>query len=218
MKTLSKLLISILALAGFASASNAQTYQLANQVTNMIQNAIIGGANYRGFVEVSYLSGLGTRKASFAELSTTQGFKYGSMFFMGVGAGIDLMSTQSNDNGYKPSTNTTTSAAMVPLFTDFRLNFGQPQNTNVFIDLRLGAAFYIGNKYILVGDGYVNSSESFYLRPSLGVRIPVSSANSKYAMNISACYQLLTNSYWYNPGYNNSITLSSIGIALAFEW
>lgn len=204
--------------AASAASASAQYYQMVNQATDMISAALQGGLNYRGFVEASYISGIGNKKASFLELSTTQGFKYGSIFFMGVGAGVDLMMSEVNDGAYYPDHTTTKTSAMIPLFTDFRLNFGDPANTNMFIDLKVGAGFWVGNKYILVGDGYINSSSSFYLKPTVGLRVPVSTTNDKLAINIGASYQLLTNDYWYNPGHDRSVTLNGLGVSFGFEW
>lgn len=208
-----------LMVTGGALSADAQYYQLANQATSMIQTAIQGGMNYRGTVDVSYINGLGGKQANFLEISTTQGFKYNSWFFMGLGAGIDYMHTSVNANPYMPDTHEfTQSAAMVPLFTDFRFNIGNQQSTNAFFDVKIGAAFYVSNNYILVGDGYINSSESFYLKPSFGVRIPISSKNQKQAVNVGISYQLLTNSYWYNPGQRYSATLNGLGATVGFEW
>lgn len=210
--------LGLMATCGAISA-DAQYYQLANQATSMIQTAIQGGLNYRGTVDVSYINGLGNKQANFFEISTTQGFKYNSWFFMGLGAGIDYMHTTVNANPYKPDSHEfTQSAAMVPLFTDFRVNIGNQKATSAFLDVKIGAAFYISNDYILVGDGYIDSSESFYLKPSLGVRIPISSANQKQAVNVGVSYQLLTNSYWYNPGQRYSSTLNGLGATVGFEW
>lgn len=222
MKAIKRLLLALAVVCGAAVPASAQYYQLANQVTDMLQTAIRGGVNYRGFVDVAYLNGIGDKQANFVSLTTTQGVKYQDWFFMGVGAGVDFMNTKTNDGGYVPSASsgkrTTTSAVMVPLYTDFRFNIGSPAATGFFIDVKVGAGFYVADKYILVGDGYVNSRESFLLRPSVGLRVPVSKSNPKYALNIGASYQLLTNSYWYNPSGSNSITLSSLGLGVSFEW
>lgn len=202
-----------------ALTSNAQYYQLASQATSMLQTALQGGMNYRGTIDASYINGLGSKKADFFEISTTQGFKYNEWFFMGLGAGIDFFHTTTNDNPYKPASQEfTQNAAMVPLYSDFRFNFGNQNATNAYFDVRIGAAFYISGDYILVGDGYINTSESFYLRPTLGVRIPVSKSNPKYAVNIGVSYQLLTNTYWYSPGQRNNITLNGLGLTAGFEW
>lgn len=219
MKKIGKFVAAVLMITCGALSANAQYYQLANQATSMLQTALQGGMNYRGFVDASYITGLGNKKANFFEISTTQGFKYNDWFFMGLGAGIDFFHTTTNDNPYKPASQEfTQNAAMVPLYSDFRFNIGNQNTASAYFDVRLGAAFYISSDYILVGDGYINTSESFYLRPSLGVRIPISASNPKYAVNIGVSYQLLTNTYWYSPGQRNNTTLNGLGISAGFEW
>ncbi len=219
MKAITKFIASAIFLMASAQAASAQYYQLVNQATDMIGTAIRGGANYRGFFDVSYVRGIGNKKANFLEFSTSQGLKYGNIFFMGVGAGVDVMHTEINNNPYAPSDHSNTqNAVMIPLFTDFRLNLGAPNSVSFFLDAKVGGGFFISNDYILVGDGYINSSSSFYFKPSIGLRIPVSKINPKLAVNVGGTYQLITNSYWYNPGQNNSITLSSLGLNVGFEW
>ncbi len=83
--------ISLAIMIGSASAS-AQYYQIANQIPQMLQPALSGSLNYKGFVDASYVKGIGQRNADFLELTTTQGFQYSSWFFMGVGAGVKLFS------------------------------------------------------------------------------------------------------------------------------
>lgn len=219
MKAITRLIAAGIILRASTQAVSAQYYQLVNQATDMIGTAIRGGANYRGFFDVSYVKGLGDKKANFLEFSTTQGLKYGNLFFMGVGAGVDVIHTEINNNPYAPSDHTNTqNAVMIPLYTDFRLNLGAPTSASFFLDVKVGGGFFISNDYILVGDGYINSSSSFYLKPSVGLRIPVSKTNPKLAVNIGGSYQLITNSYWYNPGQNNSVTLSAMGLNVGFEW
>lgn len=217
MNTFKKTTIALSILTASASAASAQYYQMVNQATDMLQTALTGGSNYRGYVDVSYLAGIGSQKANFLEFSTTQGIKYGDIFYMGVGAGVDVMFTKINpENTFTSQSNQT--AVMIPLFTDFRLTFGQPTTTNFFIDLKVGAGFYVSDEYIYVGDGYLNSSSSFYLKPTVGIRIPVSKTDPKLAVNFGASYLLTTNSYWYDPGYHNDTTLSSLGLTASIEW
>ncbi len=62
----------------------------------------------------------------------------------------------------------------------------------------------------------MTNSECFYLRPSLGVRIPMSLNNSKQALNIGLTYQLTTSNYWYYHDSNS--TLNAVGVNIGFEW
>lgn len=211
-------------LAGAALTANAQYYQIANQLPQMIQPALSGSASYKGFVEASYVQGVGNNKADFLEFTTTQGFTYGSWFFMGVGAGVDVMfshtaSDWGNWNDYDGSfdvnTKSRTTAAMIPLYTDFRFNLGNRQKTSFFIDIRLGAAFLIGKDYVAVGNGYITNQEYFYLKPSLGVRMPLGETG-KQAINFGVTYQLLTSNYWNR--YSSHTTLNGLGANVSFEW
>ncbi len=219
MRRIKTTLLAAALLMGCASAS-AQYWTVANQATNMITSALNAGFNYRGFVDASYLAGLGNRRADFLEFSTTQGAQYSNWFFMGLGLGVDVMFCHVNDGipdyGYVGTHDTTKTGVAIPVFSDFRFNFGDNGTVGFFADIRLGAAFLCGSDYIQVGDGYLTNSESFYFRPTIGMRVPVSSANSKLAFNIGISYQLMTNSSWYVN--NNSTTLNALGVNLGFEW
>lgn len=208
---------------GFVSA-DAQYYQIANQIPQMLQPALSGSFNYKGFVDASYVAGVGNRKADFLEITTTQGFQYSSWFFMGVGAGLDVLFSNTNDNynpweggpdQINPDKGHTKTACVIPLYSDFRFNIGSRTDTSFFVDIRLGASFLIGDNYIEIGDGYLTNSQCFYLKPTLGVRIPLSQ-NGKQAMNVGVSYQFLTSDYWYR--YQSDISLSSLGVTLGFEW
>ena len=229
MKSRVSAIILGLVLAMGCFQAKAQYYQMANQVANLIRPALTGGLNYKGFVESGYTGFVGDKKAGMLDISTVQGFRYANWFFMGVGAGVDILFSQPDDNwGYgwadNPSYNNyynhgdTKTAVMIPLFTDFRFNIGNSDGSTVsmFADLRLGGSFLIGNNYVRIGQGYLTKSECFYLRPSLGIRIPVSESNVKQAINIGIHYQLLTQNYWC--AYGSSTTLNGVGASISFEW
>lgn len=208
----------------FSTVANAQYYQIANQLTGLIRPALTGGSGYKGYVDVSYLAGLGDRRIDFAGISTSQGFRYRSWFYMGVGLGVDLAMGKTNadynqgqitggywDHGYNKT------GVMVPVFTDFRFNIGNTSKTALYIDARIGAAFLMGNNYLAVADGFITNREYFYLKPSIGARIPLG-ATGKRAVDIGIVYQLLTSNYWYNYPSPRNITLSSLGAMVSFEW
>lgn len=207
------------------AGANAQYYEIANQLPGLIQPALSGSTNYKGFVEASYIKGVGSYKADFLEFTTTQGFSYSSWFFMGVGAGVDIMFSHPNDGWGDGWTNTgdfntnhssTTTSALVPLYTDFRFNVGGPKTPSLYVDVRLGAAFLMGKDYVRIGDGFITNQQYFYLRPSMGLRIPVSTTNPKQAFNIGVSYQLLTSNYWNS--FRRNTTLSAMGVNASFEW
>ena len=105
---------------------------------------------------------------------------------------------------------------MIPIFTDFRFNIGGNQGPSFFIDIKAGGSFLIGKNYLAIENGYINGSEYFMLKPTIGLRVPVG-GNGKRAMNLGLTYQLLTCNYWW---YNNSNsgTLNSLGATVSYQW
>ncbi|MCM1291265.1 MAG: hypothetical protein NC201_03475 [Prevotella sp.] len=205
--------------------SKAQYYEIANQLPQLISPALSGSMNYKGFVDASFLKGVGSNQADILDFSTSQGFTYSTWFYMGVGLGVDIIFAHTDDdwgNGWNndPYRNheTTTTGVMIPLFSDFRFNIGGSSSSSpsFYIDLRIGASFLIGQDYIRINNGYLTSNEHFYLRPSIGVRIPINKEKPKQAINIGIDYQLLTSNYWNN--WNNNVTLNAFGVNAAFEW
>lgn len=225
MKFYLKPLLFLFGVLFIAPSANAQYYQIANQIPSLIRPALSGSFNYKGFADVSYLKGLGPRQVDIVSVSTSQGFKYANWFYMGVGIGVDIALSHTNqgfgagmnhgnsywNHGYN------TTGVMVPVFTDFRFNLGNPAATSFYIDARLGASFLMGNNYLAVADGFITNREYFYLKPSIGVRIPVRNGG-KQAVDVGITYQLLTSNYWYNTPSSYNVTLSSLGATVAFEW
>lgn len=205
-------------------SASAQYYEIANQIPQLITPALTGGFRYKGFVEADYLKGVGSYNADFLGFSTSQGFKYADWFYMGVGIGVDVMfasPANHNDiygpNGGYVNHSSVTTAAMIPLFTDFRFKFGSnAQSISFFADLKIGCSFLCSDSWVSVGDGYLTSEEYFLLKPSIGVRIPVNKNNSKQAVDVGLTYQLLTSNYWMS--YNSSVTLNSLGVTVSYEW
>lgn len=220
-----KSLLLTAALAASVATAHAQYSQLANQIPSLLSPALSGSLNYKGFLEAGYTAGVGDNQASILDVSTVQGFRYSTWFFMGVGAGVDVLFSRT-DNGINPddypqyndywthSSNTT--AVMLPLFSDFRFNIGGMASPSFFVDIRVGASFLLGNDYVRLNHGYITNREFFYLKPSLGVRIPVDRSKPNHAFNIGVTYQLLTSEYW-SLGSRNT-TLSSVGANISYEW
>ena len=216
MKKLFKCAI-VAAMLGSTATANAQYYAIADRLANMITPAIYGGLNYKGLVEVSAIKGIGENNGDFVGISTTQGFKYADWFFMGVGLGVDLLMTHVDNYNFEHETITKT-GCVIPLFTDFRFNFGNQSYVSYFIGAKVGCSFLVGNNDISVNRGYITSSECFYLKPSIGVRIPAGSGD-RTAVTIAASYQLITPGYrQYNYYNNQSISLNGLGVTLGFEW
>lgn len=225
MKNLSHLAICAAFLLGGTGAAHAQYYELANQLANVIQPALSGSMKYKGFVSASYIKNLGNFNADYLELSTSQGFQYATWFYMGAGLGFDLTFTHPNDdwgNGWEntnpPSqfNRSVTTAVMMPIFTDFRFNIGNQKATNFFVDLRIGASFMLTNSWLRINNGYLTDRQFFYLKPTIGVRIPTNPQNSRQAFNVGISYQLLTSDYWRS--YETNGTLSGLGISASYEW
>lgn len=202
---------------------SAQYYQIANQLPQLISPALSGSLNYKGFVEVSGLAGVGHNRANVIDFSTTQGFQYSSWFFMGVGAGVDVVMAQ-QPQGWRPNPDydymyrgNTKTKVMIPLFSDFRFNIGSQEATSFFIDFKVGASWLIGSDYLRMADGFMTNETQFYFRPSVGLRIPVSKERFDHAVNVGVSYQLLTsnNNYYWN---DNSLTLNNLGVSISYEW
>lgn len=197
--------------------SKAQFYQIANQLPSLISPALTGGLNYKGYIDASYAAGLGNTSADFIGISTSQGFKYKSWFFMGVGLGVDIAMSHTQEDSYRPSGyGYSTTGVMIPVFTDFRFNIGNTAKATFFADIKIGASFLMGNNYLAINNGYLSNRQYFYLKPAVGVRIPVGK-NGKQGVNVGVTYQLLTANYWYNS-YHTSPTLNSLGATVGFDW
>lgn len=222
--------VLIVAAASFAASlpASAQLYEIANQIPSLIQPALSGSLNYKGYVDAGFTGGFGEYRANVLSVSTSQGFKYSNWFFMGAGIGLDVMFGQGNETVYVEPTSSwddstfshsyTTTAFFLPIFTDFRFNIGANDKgrCSLFIGAKIGATFLLNNEYFRVGGGNITNRENFYFRPSLGVRIPVSSSKPSQAFNIGVAYQLITANWWYIGERN--ITLNSIGATIGFEW
>ncbi len=217
MKSIKKTLVALAAIIGCSSAASAQYYQMTNQAVNMISSIFNAGASYKGFLDASFTRGIGTYEANVLEFTTTQGAQFTNWFYMGLGAGVDVIFTQEADD-FNPDNFTdrkfTSQGCMIPLYSDFRFNIGDQTKPSFFADLRIGAAFLVGKDYVQIKEAYISRSECFYLRPTVGVRIPVSKSNPKFAVNLGVSYQLVTTEYWSN----RNIALNSLGLTAGFEW
>lgn len=211
-----------------AATASAQWYQAVSQIPSLIQPALSGSLSYKGFVETGFTGGFGNDwKANILSISTSQGFTYSSWFFMGAGIGADIL-FRGNDlgdydsyPGYYPHAQNST-RVMMPVFSDFRFTFGgggSGAGTGVYIDVKLGATFLFGDTYMQFPNGYLTDNTYFYLKPSVGVRIPVgASPSSRQAVNLGVTYQLITGNNGYAWYGGNSVSMNSIGASVSFEW
>ncbi|MCM1111288.1 MAG: hypothetical protein NC336_08770 [Clostridium sp.] len=219
MKSLRHLILAVAVILGFASRADAQYVQIANAIPSIISPALSGSVAYKGFVELSGIAGIGETRCNFVELSTSQGFRYASWFFMGVGIGIDAAIAPETDVLTDPGPNyypgTTRTACMIPVFTDFRFNIGPSAGLSAYLGAKVGAAWLLGDDYLSVNYHLIGHGTQFYFQPSVGVRIPVSSSSQSQAVNIGLTYRLLTS----NNGWRSmSTTLNGIGASISFEW
>lgn len=218
-----------IAVSGFFSTQpvSAQYYQIANQLPGLLSPALSGSMNYKGYVDISGIAGFGNNRANFIGISTSQGFQYSSWFFMGVGVGIDIAMTNKNDDDemfpggpypdyYGHAFSQT--KAMIPVFSDFRFNIGSPSDVSVFIDLKVGATWLIGDSYLWLQRGRLGGGTQFYLKPSIGFRVPVSTTTPRQAINFGVTYQLITSNNNWTYWNSNSATLNGLGLTIAYEW
>ena len=229
-RTISAILLFLVLSTGARFRAHAQYYQIASQLPDLISPALSGSFQYRGFVEASGLAGIGPNRANFLGVSTTQGFQYASWFFMGVGAGVDVAmahkddiwniapsDTYSDNDGWDPARYAST-RVMIPLFSDFRFRLGQDNTVSYFLDIKLGASWIIGNKYLAMRDRCLTTNTQFYFRPGIGLRIPVDSKNYKHAVNIAVTYQLQTTNNNWGYYYDNGCTTSHLGGTVGYQW
>ena len=160
------------------ATSSAQFYEAANTLQSVISPALSGSGRYKGFVEAGYTHTLSHYNGDFIELSTSQGYQYNNWFFMGAGLGVDVLFAHKNDSWgmetQPPGSRAVAStAAMLPLFTDFRFLIAAGSSASFFLDLKIGCSFLLSNKMIAIGDGYLTNREYFFLDPAIGLRVPV---------------------------------------------
>ena len=173
--------------------------------------ALSGNLNYKGYIEASYLKGLGSDRVDFVDISTTQGIKYASWFYMGVGAAVDVMipSLDYSRHRYNPS-------VMVPLYADFRFYIGSQSEVSVNLDLRFGAAFVFDE--FPTNNGYLMEDENFYFRPTFSIRFPINKYRPKQAINLGFSYQLLLNAWDSDHYWDEAKDFHNIGATIGFEW
>lgn len=203
----------------------AQYSDIINGIANVLNPALTRSEAYKGFVEADYTQGFGNYRTNFATLSTSQGYQFSDVFYMGAGIGVDLFWSTVDEgwgNSWRPQrpdsqNNSYTSAAvMIPIFTNFRFTFGDRSKASFFADLKVGASFLCTNSYVKIRDGYLTNTNYFYLQPSVGVRVPVNRTHPRQAVNIGVHYRLITSDYW--SGYQATVPLNGAGLNVSFEW
>ncbi len=165
-------LLAAILICGTASA------QFTNNSNNRGQrsNSANGGGmrGYTGFVEMGYAIGIGDYNFNRLDLSTTHGFQFNSMIFIGMGTGLKYYFDGSSTG--------------IPIFTDFRINFLDNKITPF-------AGFKIG---YCVGD-----VSGFMMTPSMGFRFGIKDKLG-LTVNVGYDYQrteVTTFYYSYYSGY-----------------
>lgn len=220
-----QLLLSTVVLAGSILPADAQIGEIVNGLTNVALPAITQYSGYKGYVEADFTGGVGNYRTNFVTLATSQGYKLNDWFYMGAGIGVDFLWSTVNKGwgdhmeNFNPAWDTheyTSSAVMIPVFTDFRFTIGQQTSTSFFINCRVGAAFLCSDSYVKVRDGYLTDRQYFYFQPAVGVRIPVNTSKPRQAIDVGVHYRLMTSNYWDNWQYN--ATINGLGVNISYEW
>lgn len=220
-----RLLIGLLAGIGLALPVPAQIGEIVNGLTNVALPMIQRGEGYKGYLETDFTVGVGNYRSNFLTLATSQGYKFNSWFYMGAGIGVDfLWSTVNtgwgadwiNNNPDWYAHEKTSSAVMIPVFTDFRFILGQQTETAFFVNVRVGAAFLCSDSYVKIRDGYLTSRNYFYLQPAFGVRIPINRTKPRQALDVGLHYRLMTSDYWSSWQHNASV--NGLGVNISYEW
>jgi hypothetical protein len=95
---------------------------------------------------------------------------------------------------------------------------GNTSSVNYYIGTKIGCSFLVSDDEIHVNRGYITSDECFYLKPSIGIRIPAGPTDHT-ALNIAVSYQLITPGYnRYDYSNNESISLNGFGLTIGYEW
>lgn len=220
-----KIFLTLILAVATTFPASAQYSDIINGITNTIAPALSGAGSYKGFVDLEYTQGFGRYRTNFMTVSTSQGYKFTDWFYMGAGVGVDILWSTVNKgwgedwSAHNPdwySHEHTSSAVMIPVFSDFRFMLGAPTSTSFFINLRVGAAFLCTDSYIQIRDGYLTDQRYFYMQPSVGLRVPINQTNPKQAIDIGLHYRLMTSDYWANWQYN--ATINGLGVNVAYEW
>lgn len=220
-----KLLIGLTALIGSVFPASAQFGEIVNGLTNMALPILRQGAGYKGYLEADYTMGVGNYRTNFISFATSQGYKVNKWLYIGAGVGVDLLwSTINNgwgsdwaaDNPDWVAHEKTTSAWMIPVFTDFRFILPGMTDTSFFFNVRLGAAFLCSDSYVQIRNGYLTDNKYFYMQPAFGLRIPICKTKPKQAVDIGIHYRLMTSDYWSVWQY--SAAINGLGLNISYEW
>ncbi|MBS1936761.1 MAG: hypothetical protein JSS84_02985 [Bacteroidetes bacterium] len=126
-------------------------------------NAAREGAHYRGIVDVGGQIGAGTHGMDRLSLNIINGVQINPYFSIGLGTGLRLYTGES--------------AAVIPLFADFRTTFIRDKTTP-YLAVGIGYSFDASNSLRSLG---------FLLNPSAGIQFGLS---DKIAMHVGLSYEM----------------------------
>ncbi|MGM9804213.1 MAG: hypothetical protein ACI308_08570 [Muribaculaceae bacterium] len=177
---------------------------------------------YKGFVEIGYAAGIGDNRADRFDILTTHGLQVSDNAFFGVGGGLSVSFNKDQYGDRYDLYDYHTTGVSIPIYVDLKLGNVIPSRTSFvqpFFDLKIGAQFRVSEDVLAVGYGYYDGNNSFYMSPSVGIRIPT---GGRGAINLAATYNLTTHRIadWGGSSYYNDDIkgLSSFGVRLSFEW
>jgi len=175
---------------------------------------------YKGFLELGYSFGIGDNRSDRLDILTTHGLQVGNSTFIGVGTGLSVAFNADENYPYDSYSDLHTTGVSIPLYVDFRFGQTEPYRSFIqpFLDVKVGAQFRISDDTFALYDGFVDGNRSFYLSPSVGIRIP---AGYKNAVNLAVTYNLTTYRIcgWDHPDWEGDVKgLSSIGVKISYEW
>ena len=169
---------------------------------------------------MGYAAGIGDNRADRLDILTTHGLQVSNNTFVGIGGGLSV--SFNNDDYAVHDYDYHTTGVSIPLYVDFRLGNTYPSRSSwvqPFFDFKIGAQFRVSDDTLVVGRGYYDGTNSFYMSPSVGIRIPT---GGKSAVNLAATYNLTTHRIadWSGNSYycDDVKGLSSFGVRLSFEW
>ena len=172
---------------------------------------------YKGFLEMGYSFGVGDNRSDRLDFLTTHGLQLTESAFLGVGTGLSV--SFNADGDYVPSSDYDNTGVGVPLYVDLRLMQPSWQSSvQPFFDLKVGMQFTLDDDNVAFEDGYIDGSRSFYLSPTVGIRIPT---GYKSALNLGVTYNLTNYRIcdWYHPEWDSELKgLSSVGVKISYEW
>ena len=177
---------------------------------------------YKGFLELGYAAGIGDNRADRLDILTTHGLQVSSNTFVGIGGGLSVSFNNDEYDRHDDYYDYHTTGVSIPLYVDFRFGNVIPSRSSFvqpFFDMKIGAQFRVSDDTLVVGRGYYDGTNSFYMSPSVGLRIPT---GGKSAVNLAATYNLTTHRIadWSGNSYycDEVKGLSSFGVRLSFEW